>query len=135
MTPAAAYQLVITAQPSTAAAAGVPFATQPVVEEQDQYGNLEIADDSAEVKASLESGTGPLQGTVTVQVSGGIATFTDLADDTVETITLQFTGDGLQPATSGSIVVGVRGRPASLVIDLEPSPSRHGRRGSSPSSR
>ena len=66
--------------------------TQPVVDVEDQYGNLETGDNTTQVTAaSLPLGSGPLQGTTTVTVSGGIATFTDLADNKAETIALQFT--------------------------------------------
>ena len=75
MTPAAASQLVIQTQPSATATAGQAFATQPVVEEVDQYGNLETGDNATVVTAALFSGAGPLQGTTTATVSGGVATF------------------------------------------------------------
>ena len=88
--PAAAYQLVINTPPSSGATAGSSFATQPVIYEEDQYGNLEIDDNTTQVTASLKSGVGPLQGTVTVTVVGGVATFTNLADNTAETISLEF---------------------------------------------
>ena len=85
---APATQLAIHTQPSSTATAGVAFSTQPVVYVEDQYGNLETGDNTTQVTASLASGTGPLLGTVTVTVSGGIATFTDLSDNTAETISL-----------------------------------------------
>ena len=40
VSPSAASQLVITQQPSAAATAGVAFATQPVVQEEDRFGNV-----------------------------------------------------------------------------------------------
>ena len=61
--PAAASKLLITTPPSATATAGQPFATQPVITEEDQYGNVETGDNSTQVTASLASGTGPLQGT------------------------------------------------------------------------
>ena len=103
---------MIHTQPSATATAGQPFATQPVIYEEDQYGNLETGDNSTVVTASLASGTGPLQGTTTVTVSGGVATFTNLADNTAETISLNFTSGSLTtrpPTTSSS----ARRRPAS----------------------
>ena len=45
VSPAAACQLVITEQPPSTATAGVAFATQPVVKEEDAFGNV-IASDS-----------------------------------------------------------------------------------------
>ena len=105
VSPAAASQLVITQQPSATATAGVAFATQPVVKEEDAFNNVITGDNSAVVTAALSSGTGPLQGTLTATVSGGVATFTNLADSIAETITLKFTGAGLTSAPSNSIVV------------------------------
>ena len=45
------------------ATAGVAFATQPVVYEEDQFGNVETTDSTTKVTATLASGSGPLQGT------------------------------------------------------------------------
>jgi hypothetical protein len=105
VTTAAAAQLMVTVQPSTTATAGRAFGTQPVIEEEDQYGNLETGDDSTVVTAALSSGTGPLQGVTTATVSGGVATFSNLVDDRAETIALAFTSGSLAAATSGAIVV------------------------------
>ncbi len=69
------------------------------------HGNLETGDNSTPVTAALRTGTGPLQGTTTVTVSGGIATFSNLADNTAETIILIFTGPGLAKATSNPITI------------------------------
>ena len=46
VSPAAAFRLAIHAQPSSTATAGQPFATQPVVYEVDQFGNVETGDNS-----------------------------------------------------------------------------------------
>jgi hypothetical protein len=105
ISPAQPSQLVIHTQPSPTATTGQAFATQPVIYEEDQYGNLETGDNSTQVKASLRTGTGPLQGTTAVTVAGGIATFTNLADNTAETITLVFTGPAMAKATSDPITV------------------------------
>ncbi len=114
ISPAQPSQLVIHTQPSPTATTGQPFPTQPVVYEEDQYGNLEAGDNSTKVTASLRVGTGPLLGTTTVTVAGGIATFTNLADDTAETILLVFTSPGLNKATSSSIVVSSGGNHGSI---------------------
>ena len=63
------------------------------------------ADSSTVVTAALESGSGSLLGTTTVTVSGGVATFTGLADDTAESIALLFTSGSLTPGISGTVVV------------------------------
>ena len=52
--PAAAGKLVISTEPSSSATAGQSFGTQPVVVEEDQYGNLEKADNSSVVTVSLD---------------------------------------------------------------------------------
>ena len=111
--PAAASQLVIATPPSTAATAGTAFPTQPVIEEKDNFGNLETGDDTTLVTAALASGTGPLQGTKAITLEGGVATFTDLADDMAETIALSFSGGGLSVGPSQPITVVPRPEPPS----------------------
>ena len=129
VTPAAASQLVIQTQPSATATAGQAFTTQPVVEETDQYGNVETSrQHHGGHGRACSSGTGPLQGTTTATVSGGIATFTNLADNTAETITLKFTGGSLTPATSRTIVVSPAAA-SQLVIHTQPSGDGHRRAG------
>ena len=105
VSPASASKLVIQTQPSSTAIAGQAFATQPVIDEEDQYGNLETGDNSTVVTATLASSAGPLQGTTTVTLSGGVATFTNLADDKAETIALEFNGGGLTSVPSSGITV------------------------------
>lgn len=68
--------IVILTQPSASAASGTPFAQQPVVEVRDGGGNVI---NGIQVVASVESGGGILSGDKTVTVSGGTATFTNLA--------------------------------------------------------
>jgi hypothetical protein len=105
VTPLAASQLVVTQQPSATATAGQPFATQPVISEEDAFGNVETGDNSMVVTAALASGAGPLQGTTSVTLTGGVAAFTNLADNKAETLSLQFTGGGFTAGPSSSIVV------------------------------
>ena len=89
VSPAAASKLVFKTEPPATATAGIPFATPTEIEELDQFGNLETSDSSTMITVSLASGTGPIQGTSTVTVSGGVATFANLSDDTAGTIKLQ----------------------------------------------
>ena len=117
---APASRLVMKTQPQTAATAGQAFLTPPVVIEEDQYGNLETSDDSTLVTVSLASGVGPPQGATMATLSGGVATFSGLADDTAETISLEFQSGNLQPATSGQIVVSPA-TASKLAIEVEPS--------------
>ncbi len=120
--PAPASRLVIQTEVSSTATAGQAFATQPVVEEEDQYGNLETSDNSTVVTASLESGVGPVQGNVSATVSGGVAVFSNLADDKAGTITLAFKSGSLEFATSGAIAVSAAA-PYQLVVQTQPSSS------------
>ena len=62
---------------------------------------------------------GPLQGTVTVTLTGGVATFTNLADNTAGTITLAFSGGGLTSPATGSITVS----PAAATAVGHPHPA------------
>ena len=81
------------------------FATQPVIYEEDAFGNLVTGDNSTVVTAYLGSGTGPLDGTVAETVSGGVATFTGLSDSAAGTITFSFTGAGLTSIPSVPVVI------------------------------
>ena len=123
VSPGPASQLVVQTEPSSSATAGLPFSTQPVVYVEDQYGNLETGDNSTEVTAALSVGSGPLFGTMTVTASGGIASFTDLADDTAETISLQFTSAPILTSADSSNIVVSPAAASQLVIQTEPSPT------------
>jgi hypothetical protein len=103
--PAAPAKLVIQTQPSSTATEGQAFVTQPVVYEEDQYGNVESGDNTAVVSAALASGAGPLQGTPTATLSKGVATFANLGDSSPGTIALEFTAGSLPSAISSSIQV------------------------------
>ncbi len=117
--PAAASQLVVAQQPSLTATTGQAFASQPVVDVEDPYGNVETHDNTTVVTAALNSGAGPLQGTTSITVAGGIATFTNLADDKAETISLKFGGGGLTGAGSDTITISAAA--SQLVIHTQPS--------------
>ena len=96
--PAAASKLVIATQPSSTAAVGVPFAQQPVIYIEDQYGNLRTSD-TLVVTATRNGGTGSLLGTTSIAAVGGVATFTNLAHSAVSTITITFFSGALTLAT------------------------------------
>src|SRR5262249_55476450 len=68
---------------------------------------------------ALGSGAGPLTGTLSVTVVGGVATFTNLGDNTAESITLIFKGGGLTSPASGPIIVSP-GAAAKLTIHIGP---------------
>jgi fibronectin-binding autotransporter adhesin len=105
--PAAASQLVIQTQPSPSATAGSPFAQQPAVQIQDQFGNLRSADNSTVITASRNagSGSGALQGTLTATASGGIGTFINLAHNVAGSISIDFSSGILAAATSSGIQI------------------------------
>jgi hypothetical protein len=112
-------QLVIHTQPSASATAGQVFPTQPVIYVEDQNGNLVTGDYTTEVTVSLRVGTGPLLGTTTVTVSGGIATFANLKDNRAETIILLFTAPTLVKAQSNPIKVKLAPGGAGESADAE----------------
>jgi fibronectin-binding autotransporter adhesin len=116
---AAASQVTDVTQPSATAVAGVNFAQQPVVQVQDQYGNL-VKTDNSTVTASIDQGSGNLFGTLSFKAVNGVATFTNLSYQVAETITIDFTDGSLDIDTSVGTVVGAA--PASqLVIQTQPS--------------
>ena len=117
-------QLVITQQPSTAVMAGVNFATQPVVVEEDAFGNVVTSDSSSTVMAATGTqGTGSLQGAnLTVTLNQGVATFSGLSYDKAETMNITFsTSAGSFTAISNNIVVNPNAASERLVITTQPS--------------
>ncbi len=80
--------------------AGTAFAPQPVVAEEDPFGNLEAGDNSTVVTARPASAGGQLQGTASVTLVGGVATFAGLAEKTAGTFSFVFTAYGLAPVIS-----------------------------------
>ncbi len=118
VTAGAAARLRIFTQPSATATAGVVFSQQPVVRVEDASGNLISTDNSTVVTAARLNGTGTLQGTVSATVSGGVATFTNLAHNIANTITLRFTSvPVLAPDSSSNIVVNAA--PATKVVFVQ----------------
>ena len=120
VSPAAASKLVIHTQPSATATAGQAFATQPVIYEEDQFGNLETGDNSTIVTAVAAPPAPGRFRAATVTVSGGVATFTNLTDDTAETIALHSQSGGLSGPISNSITISPAAA-SKLVIHTEPS--------------
>src|SRR5262249_4537578 len=87
---AAAAQLAFTTQPGNATAGSI-FGAQPVVQSQDQFCNFPTTGlpASRNVALSLTNGSGPLQGTTTMDIGtaagNGIVSFTDLRIDSAGT--------------------------------------------------
>src|SRR5207245_5514338 len=123
--PAAGSELVLTTQPGNATA-GAVFGTQPVLNTQDQFGNSTSAGLplSLPVTLALSSGTGPLQGTITLNIgttaSNGTAVFSDLRIDAGGTNKqLTASAGGLNSATSSVFTVSPTAT-AALAIQTQP---------------
>ncbi|MGD0460929.1 MAG: Ig-like domain repeat protein [Tepidisphaeraceae bacterium] len=101
--PAAASQLVVNQQP-TSATAGIAIAPAVSVNVEDQYGNL-LTTDTSNVMLAVDTGPAPLSGRTTVAAVGGVATFGNLSLDTAGMYTLKATDGSLAPATSDSFTV------------------------------
>ena len=96
----------IRTQPS-GGTSGRPFSTPAAVRIVDQYDNTVRLDGDVIVVASLQSGTGELQGEREVIASDGIATFSNLTITGSGEFTITFTIEGsfLPPATSETITI------------------------------
>ncbi len=92
--PAALNYLALDRQPG-GALSGVAFNPQPVIKLYDQYGNLRTNDSSSSVVASINTGTGSLNGTTTQIASGGIVTYTNLSINQAGSFTLRFAVNAL----------------------------------------
>jgi hypothetical protein len=104
VTPAAADHLLFLQQP-TDTAAGQPISPAVTVEVVDPYGNVVSSDNADTVTLALgvNPSGGTLSGTLTVTVSGGIATFSDLSIDLAgDGYTLHATSTGLADADSAA---------------------------------
>ncbi len=114
----APFQLVFAVNLPQSVTAGQVFTPGPVIDEEDQFGNLETTDNSTVITAAPSAGTAQLEG-ATATVSGGIATFKNLTDTEAQTIMLQFSGGGLPALTSSSIDV-TPGPAAELIVKRPP---------------
>lgn len=74
---------------------------------QDAYSNVVVRSDT--ITLSLLSGTGSLSGTLSKSASSGIATFSDIAHNTVESIQLRASASGLTSADSSTISIASSG--------------------------
>ena len=107
-------RLGLVTEPAATAAAGVPLATQPVVQVGDAAG-VPISTRGILVVASLGSGVGTLAGETSVRTDGdGRAAFQDLTlKGTTGPRTIRFSSTGLSAVISREITVGPG--PASTV--------------------
>jgi subtilisin family serine protease len=120
--PAAAALLVIEIEPSATATAGQAFGAQPVIVEEDRFGNRETGDDTSEISASASNGSAALQGTTVATFSSGVATFTNLAEDTAGTVSVTFKSGSLVPVTSNSIQVNAASATRLVITTPPPEP-------------
>jgi hypothetical protein len=117
-------QLAIFQQPA-GSVSGVALTTQPIVEAQDQYGNVNTYYVGNIVAATNDAGT--LTGTLSVAVVSGTATFTDLvytATADHEIFQIYFTSPGLTGDTSDDVSCNVVG--TKLVFIQQPAGSISG---------
>src|SRR5262249_30852043 len=72
VSPATAIALAFATQPGNATAGSI-FGTQPLVQSRDQFGNVSTVGlpGSLNLNVSLTTGTGPLQGTTSVDIGTG----------------------------------------------------------------
>ncbi len=108
-------KLVFNQQPTDTAAGG-PISPPLTVEIEDQFGDL-LTDNTSDVTLSLASGTGTLLGTLTVQASGGVATFSNLAINTAGAYSIAANDGSLIGVTSNRFNIAPAA--ASRVVFLQ----------------
>ena len=105
--PAAANHLAFGVQPSTATA-GMAISPAVTVKAFDQFGNFASNDNSDQVTLAVASGPGGFtsDSTLTVTISGGVASFSNLVLTTLGTYTLSENATGeLTGPNSASFIV------------------------------
>jgi hypothetical protein len=112
--PGVPSQVVFDQQP-TNVVAGVDITPPITVDVEDSDGNLVILDNS-EVTLSVGSGPGSISGTLQIQASGGVATFSDISFNTPGTYTLDATDGSLVGTGSTGFTVSA----PQLVFSQEP---------------
>ena len=114
---AAASKLAFSTQPGTSTA-GADISPSPVVDVEDQFGNI-ITSDSSNVTLSVASGGGSVTGTPTVAASSGVATFSGAVIDTAGTHTIAASDGSLTSATSSSFTIHPAGA-SQMVFTQQP---------------
>jgi len=107
ITAATANHLVFLQQPTTPTTAGVTISPSITVEVEDSSNNVATGDTSSvTIAIGTNAGGGTLSGTKTIQVSGGIATFSTLSIDKAGSgYTLVATDGSLTQATSNPFTI------------------------------
>jgi autotransporter-associated beta strand protein len=115
----AAAKIAITTQPSTNVTAGVDFPVQPVVQVQDQFGNLRTTDNSTVITAtSSGTDTNDVNGSITAV--GGVTAFGGLDYRIAQTNTITFSSPGFTSKNSSNIVVSAAAA-SQLTVVSQPS--------------
>ena len=117
----AAAKLVITRAP-VAAESGEVMTTQPRVEVRDNGENL-VSNSSASVAIAIHSGSGgALSGTLSVNASSGVATFSNvrLAGLLGTNYQLRFTSSSLSQAVSGNVTPTGHGVATQMTMTTQP---------------
>lgn len=115
----AAAKLAITTQPSAAVTAGVPFPQQPVVQVQDQFGNVRSTDNTNAITAT-SSGTDTNNVNSSVTEVDGVAAFNGLSYQVAQSNKITFTAPGVTSVISSNIVVSAAAA-SQLVLVTQPS--------------
>ncbi len=119
-TAGAATQLQMATQPSPTALSGAAFVTQPAVRLADAFGNL-VNTTGTGITAAINTGTGTLGGTLTVNTATGVTTFTNLSlTGGAGAFTLRFTSGALTLVTSNTITLSA-GAATQLAMVVQPS--------------
>ena len=119
--PNAASRVTFVQQPRNTSA-GAPISPPVTVRLRDFWGR-DVHDPGVSITLRISSGSGTLSGTVTRQTDNdGLATFDDLSIDLAGSKKLTASSPGLSSATSKSFDI-IRGAPARLEIQREPSPT------------
>jgi hypothetical protein len=82
-----------------------PFAQQPIIRIEDQFGNLRGTDSATLVTATRNAGSGTLQGTTNLGAINGVVSFTNLSHNLVTNITINFAATGLPIVTSSNVLI------------------------------
>ncbi|MBT3980408.1 MAG: hypothetical protein HOE90_03595, partial [Bacteriovoracaceae bacterium] len=123
--PAAANKLIITTEPSGTGTAGSAVAQQPVVEIRDTYDNVRTADTdtitmTGYTASNCTSASGGTSTGNTKAAASGVATFTALAHQLVETVYFKATTGGLTADCTTGVVISAAA-PNKLVFKTAPS--------------
>jgi uncharacterized repeat protein (TIGR03803 family) len=118
VTGAGASQVAFDEQPSNVAA-GSSISPSVTVVVEDQFGNV-VTTDSSNVTIAINTGSGTLNGTLTVAASSGIATFGNLSIDTSGNYTFVASDGILSSAISNSFTVSAASA-SQVVYATQPS--------------